>query len=354
MRVPFPFQLMILSITLGLAACGGNSGDGTGGSGGGGRGGGGTGGGTTATGASANGLFEIHYKGDLGFTSVEGIMNDGPTTEAILWDKKKTDGDCSLYTPRAPFCESCVSPGVCVADNVCRTPPGTHGVGQVSVTGLSPPSGANPLVLTDVRTSTGVNYQSVESLPLPPCTAGGPIRLDATGEGEYPAFKIQAQCIAPLAVTNTSIAIESGKVFTLTWTPGAIADARIKLEFDLSHHGGSKGRLICDTADTGSLQVSGSLVKSLMDLGVTGYPKADVTRILTGKSTVGSGQAELKVYSDMEYVVGIPGLKSCQSDAECTAPQTCQVPGQMCGISCKSDADCPSGQTCLTTTNICK
>lgn len=381
MRVSFPFRFMILAIVLGLAGCGGGGDDGAGGTGGGGDGGsgggvpggGGTGGGggdggsgggggipggggTGAGGVTgpgtvaAYGIFQIHYKTDLGITSVDGIMRDGAPPEAILWEKSKTDGDCSLYKPRAPFCDSCLPPNVCTADNVCSTPPATYGVGQVSVTGLN--SASSPLVLTDVRATT-ITYQSAETLSLPPCTAGGPIRLDATGEGEFPAFSIDTQCIASLAVTNPTIAIESGKTFTLTWTPGTVAGTRIKLELDLSHHGGSKGRLICDTADTGSLQVPGTLIKSLMDLGVTGWPKADVTRILTAQTPVGSGQAELRVYSDTEFVVQIPDLISCNTDADCPSPQTCQVPGMMCGISCTSDADCPTGQTCLAT-KICK
>jgi hypothetical protein len=155
-------------------------------------------------------------------------------------------------------------------------------------------------------------------------------------------------------VSTASIAIESGKDFTLTWTAGAVADARIGLEFDLSHHGGSKGRLICDTADSGSLKVAGTLIKSLMDLGVTGFPKAEVKRVFTGKSTVGTGTAEIRLRSNLDYEVTIPGLKSCNNNGDCTAPETCQVPGMMCGISCTTNADCPSGKTCFSATKVCK
>ena len=68
---------------------------------------------------------------------------------------------------------------------------------------------------------------------------------------------------------------------------------------------------------------------------------------------MGSGQAQLKLYSDQSYVVQIAGLISCETDVDCPTGQTCQVPGQMCGISCVTNADCPTGQTCLTT-KICK
>ena len=78
------------------------------------------------------------------------------------------------------------------------------------------------------------------------------------------------------------------------------------------------------------------------------------TRALAATTPVDTGQATLKVYSDLYFVVEIPGLISCQNDTDCPTGQTCQVPGLMCGISCTSNADCPSGQTCLSTTKICQ
>jgi hypothetical protein len=319
---------------------------------------GGAAGNAGASGAKANGLFEIHYIAETptntAHTDVSGLMYDGAQADLVVWDKKKTEGDCSLYTPRTPFCESCAAGQVCVDTNTCRTPPTSQDIGNVTLTGLNAPSGANPLALTSVSTAAGTTYLCAETLPVPPCTAGGAVSMSAAGKGSYPAFSIQAQCIPPLAVTNTSVSIESGKTFTLTWTPSTVTGSRIQLTFDLSHHGGSKGKVICDTADTGSLAVSGTLLQSLIALGVTGYPKAYVNRSLTGTATVGAGQAQLKLYSDTEFVAEIPGLVSCETNADCTkAGETCQVPGQMCGVSCTSNAQCSDGKTCLTTTKIC-
>lgn len=356
------FKIITLSFAFGLAGCGssgGNSGS-SGGAGGagaslGGSGGAGAGGSSSAA-NGPNGLFEIHYIGSSSSTDIGGLMNDGPSADLVIWEKTKTEGDCSLSTPRTPFCESCATGQVCVDTNVCRTPPTSHSVGSVTLTGLNPPSGANPLTLTLVQTSTSANYQSAETLPVPPCsTPGSAIRLDATGDGAYPAFSIQSQCIAPLVLTTTSVTLESGKTFTLTWTPGTVADARITLEFDLSHHGGSKGKLQCDTADTGSATVSATLIKSLLDLGVTGFPWLTVSRVVKGKSTVGSGQAQLTVYSDYRFSdMNISGLKSCDGDSVCPTGQTCLIPSYMCGVACTTNTDCPSGQTCQTSTKSCK
>jgi hypothetical protein len=307
----------------------------------------------SANAAKANGLFEIHYVTGAtsadSYTDIGGAMYDAALTELVIWDKKTTDGNCSLYQPRTPFCESCASGQVCVDTNVCRTPPSKHDVGAVTMTGLS---GADPLALIAV-TGTETTYSCAETLPVPPCTVGATVGLSAAGKGDYPAFSIQTQCIAPLAVTNSAIALQSGTAFTLTWTPSSVASARINLEFDLSHHGGSKGKVICETSDTGSLQVSSSLIDKLLALGVTGYPKADVTRVITGTTAVGSGQAQFKIYSDLDFVVQIPDLVSCQNDTECPTGQTCQNTSNMCGVSCTTNADCPTGQTC-SSTKICK
>jgi hypothetical protein len=332
----------------GGAGAGGEGGAG-GSVGGGGAGAGGNSSGTTAPANGPSGLFEVHYIRTSSIADVGGVMRDGPVAELVVWDKKKTEGDCSLYIPRTPFCEACPTGQVCVDTNVCRAQPTGQSVGNVTLTGLN--SATKPLPLTFVAG----NYSSAETLALPACTVGDTIGLSATGDGAYPAFSIQAKCVAPLAMSNSSsVMLESGKAFTLTWTPGTVADARITAEFDLSHHGGSKGQVRCEAADTGSLTVSGTLIKSLVDLGVTGFPWLTVVRVVTGTTPVGSGQAKLMVYSDEKFDLELPGLKSCNDSSECPSPQTCMVPSQMCGVACTTNADCPSGQTCQSSTRSCK
>ncbi len=337
-RPSLRLTIAVLVATFVLSACGSNGSDnaptlGTGGAalGTGGAGSGGAGGTTAPARITANGQFEIHYLSDVGAAVISGRMYDGPLAEAVIWDKKKTEGSCSLLTPRTPFCEACAATEVCVDTNVCRTPPSNPSVGAITLSGLASASGANPLPLTDARTTNGGTvYNSVESPPLPPCTEGSTVRLDATGMGDYPAFSVQAQCIAPLVVTTASFAIEGGKDFALTWTPSTVAASRIRVEFDLTHHGGSKGRLVCDTADTGAVQVPGSLMQSLVALGATGFPRVIVTRSLTGTTPVGAGQAELDLYSDLTFQLTVPGLHSCEGDADCPAGKTCALGTMTC------------------------
>jgi hypothetical protein len=364
MRRSISIMTILICSALGPIACGSSTPDtqnGSGGSGGAAGGSGGSAGAAGGTGAAVSkpyGVFEIHYAaGETvaeSYSEVTGFMYDGSPAELVIWDKKKTEGDCSLYTPRTPFCESCASGQVCVDTNTCRTPPATHDVGNVSFTGLNAPSGTSPLPLTMVSNASGTTYLGAETLPMPPCVAGAAVSMSVTGKGDYPAFSIQTQCIPPLVVTNSSFAIASGQAFNLTWTPSSVATARVQFTFDLSHHGGSKGKVICETGDTGSLTVSGTLMESLIGLGVTGYPKAYVNRIILATASVGTGQAQLKIYADRDYVAELAGLISCQNDTECPTGQTCLVPGQMCGVACTTSADCPSGQTCVSSTKACK
>jgi hypothetical protein len=349
------FRIVTLSLAFGLTGCG-SGGETSGSSGGagaaggavGGSGGAGAGGSSSSAANGPNGIFEVHFISNdtTSIADIGGQMLDGPSADAVTWEITKTEGECSLYKPNTPFCESCASGQVCVGTNVCRAQPGKQSVGTVTLTGLN--STTKPLPLTLVAGT----YSSAETVALPACTAGGTVRLDASGDGAYSAFNVQTKCIAPLAVASSTATIESGKAFTMTWTAGSVADARIVLEFDLSHHGGSKGQIRCETSDSGTLQVSAALVKSLMDLGVTGFPWLTVTRIAKGTAAVGSGQALLKVYSDQKITLEVPGLKSCSSDSECSTGQTCLIPSYMCGVACTTVADCASGQTCQN--KICK
>ena len=85
----------------------------------------------------------------------------------------------------------------------------------------------------------------------------------------------------------SSITLEKDKPLTLTWTAkGASADSTIHVHLDISHHGGTKGQIECDTADSGSLTIGASLVTQLVNLGVAGFPTVRLTR-----SSVGSKRA---------------------------------------------------------------
>jgi len=102
------------------------------------------------------------------------------------------------------------------------------------------------------------------------------------------------------------------------------------VKLDISHHGGSKGMIECDTDDDGALDIPSELVTSLLDLGAAGYPTIIVTRHSDGSTRIAPGFVHLSAASSVEKAVGVPGLSSCNEDTDCLMGKTCQS-----DLSCK-------------------
>jgi len=168
-------------------------------------------------------------------------------------------------------------------------------------------------------------YQAPPSVPLayPPFAEGDAVTVTAAGE-YLPAFTLSSKGIAPLALGPGELALKSGQALALTWTKGAVSAASIHVKLDISHHGGSKGQIECDTSDSGTLTVSSALVSKLLSLGVAGFPTVIVTRRAVGSTVIPAGRVELEISSSVEQAVTIDGLASCTDTADCPNGQTCQ------------------------------
>jgi hypothetical protein len=314
-----------------LAACssGGSATNANGGSGGGATGGGGNGG-ATGTADAIVGTFSIILKSDTppAITGVSGKVYDGPTPELLGWTVAAKDGDCTLSTPTVPFCSQACVGGVCVADETCRPNPAAKDVGAVTLSGVKTQTGAASLSL--VKTTTLAYVDGPDSPPpaYPPFDEGADVALRASG-GAYGAFEIHAKGIAPLVVSDAALVVERNKPLALSWTAkGAASDATIHVLVDLSHHAGSKGKIECDTADSGALTISAALVTQLVNLGVAGYPKVEVMRVTSGSTTIAPGRVILKLSHNAVREAMIPGLVSCSdigAGTGCPSGQTCQT-----------------------------
>ena len=257
-----------------------------------------------------------------GFTSVLGKVYDGPTPPAIIWEEAASGGGCRLLTPRVPFCEEpCGSGTICVEDGRCQPYPSPITVGTVQANGLRTDAGANTFSMDPIAN----NYQPTGGirLPHPAFFEGDDITFSASGTASVAPFTMTAKAIGPLEVADKTLTLDGGPM-TLEWTPAQQPElAPISAAFDISYHGGTKGKIECESPDTGSLQVSASLLDQLKALGVSGFPKVEITRKAIG-TTDPSVETELVIQSMITKILEIPGVISCNEDADCPEEQACQ------------------------------
>jgi hypothetical protein len=317
----------------GTSGSGNNSGASSGGSGtsGSGTSGSGTSGSSTSGGTTGSneliGSFQVQVVSDdadptTGSTSVIGKVNDAPTPSAIIWDVTTEDGTCHLEKPRVPFCDGGCGDEVCVEDGVCQPYATGHSVGEVKLSGLAVEGSTGPLVLKEIAKS----YQPPAGtmFEYPPFAEGDPVTVQATG-GDYSAFNLSAKGVAPVVFSSTDFELEEGKALELTWN-GATdpKSSQVHIKLDISHHGGSRGQIVCDADDTGALTISAELMTELIQLGVAGFPSVILTRASIGSAKIEVGRVELAVSSKTERIVTVAGYSSCTADADCPDGEVCQ------------------------------
>ena len=267
-------------------------------------------------------LLKLNPASDLGeaTTSILGRVNDGVNPQTTIWEKPELDGDCTLTTPRVPYCTTpCGGNAACIEDDICLAYATGHSVGVVTVSGVKAADSSTKVVLEPLNN----NYQASVPLAYPPFAEGDVVTFAAAGD-EYPAFNLSSKGIAPLTLTATDLAVRSGQGLPVTWTKGGEGSARIRVKLDISHHGGSKGQILCDTADSGALTISAKLISKLLSLGVAGFPTVIVTRYAIGSTVIAPGRVELEISSTVEQSVTIDGLRSCKDELDCPDGQECQ------------------------------
>lgn len=262
--------------------------------------------------------------GTAGYTSLVGKVADGPTPSTLIFTETSSSGACKLKKPRVPFCETaCTGGAICVDDNKCQAYPVAKSVGTVRATGIRTAAGETEFTMDPI----GGSYQpGGASLPYPAFAEGAPLTLTSSG-GAYAPFTLTASGIAPLELLTQQIPVAANQAVSLSWTPPGTAGAsQIHVKLDISHHGGTKGMIECDTADSGSLTIAASLITDLVSLGTAGYPTIVVTRSATpGSAVIAPGRVELSVVSAVERAVQVPGVISCSDSSQCTGGKTCQA-----------------------------
>lgn len=286
----------------------------------------GTDAGNIATGGTGDagtlvGTFSIlHLRNDgvNASASIYGKVYDGPSPASLVWELDTSEGDCQLLTPRVPFCATpCGGSAVCVENDVCQSYPTSKPVGIVHVSGLV----GGEFDMSPIN--NGYQPGASVTLQVPPFIEGQAVTLTAAGSTAVQAFTLSSEGVATLSLSNAALTLQSGMPLELTWPAGS-ANARIKAKLDISHHGGTRGMITCDTADDGSLTISSTLTTKLIALGVSGFPTVIMRRERVGSTVIAAGRVDLTIGSELEQAVSIPGLISCTDTAECPSGQTCQ------------------------------
>lgn len=257
-----------------------------------------------------------------GATAIFGKIYDGPTPEQLVWEPGTVVDACRLLTPRVPFCNTpCGGSAACVEDDTCQPYPTALDAGVVEVEGVATTDGATSFSMEPIAD----NYQAPvgTTLAYPAFAAGDVITLRAAG-AEVDAFEVSTTGVAQLELTNASITLDAAADLNLTWTVSGGEDSTVEVKLDISHHGGTKGKIECETEDTGSLVIGAALVAELLDLGVSGFPTIVVNRTSIGSAATSVGRVDLEVSSSVERTVLIDGLTSCTDSSECPDGQTCQ------------------------------
>lgn len=289
-------------------------------------------GGTAGTGPSDSmelvGSFQVQVTASAedessGTTTAIGKVNDGPSPSSVKWTVEQEDGDCRLEIPSAPFCDGGCSGDVCVDDGVCKPYPQAKTVGEVTLKGVVLDGGGDEVTLREVAKA----YQPPAGtlFAYPPFEERAKVTVTATG-GDYAAFSLEAEGVAPLTITATDLELDVNKALELTWNAASAPEAsKIHVKLDISHHGGSRGQIICETSDSGAVTISAALMTELIGLGVAGFPSVIMTRSSTGSTQIEVGRVELAVTSKSERFVTVAGFESCTEDEDCEEGQTCQA-----------------------------
>ncbi len=265
-----------------------------------------------------NALVELHPEEEYALFSAQ--FYDAPTAPPAFTTKvaMNTNG-CQLLTPVS--CDpGCAATEYCSVAQECVPRPTPIGAGTLHVQGLS------GMTLDVDATPPMNNYSGPTLQPFPPCAEGADVTVASD------KFNASIKCITPLKLTSAvPIPVTKNQPTHITWTaPGVASISRVDIELEISHHGGYKGHIECDVADTGAFDIPAPLVTALVDLGRAGFPSVKVTRHATNAAT-GEPSAKLTMPSLVEVAVDT-GVISCGLEG----------------------TTCPTGMTCDDNTKICQ
>ncbi len=252
------------------------------------------------------------------YTTIQGRVADGVDPISVSDVSMNSEG-CEFLRPPQLFCSpGCTGGETCSTDGSCVTLPAHRDVGDVTIVGLG--------VEVVMSSRAPVYYYTFTGdLPHPAFSSSSLISLSTSG-GDYAPFELAAPGVDALVTEMTSVAIESGSGAELTWEAGPEHEAvRLEIELNIANHGGTPARIECLVEDDGEFTIPAELVTALLENGFSGFPSLRMTRQGANAVTADPGCVELRLQSEVQLPVEIPGLVSCSSDDDCPDEgETCQ------------------------------
>jgi hypothetical protein len=264
------------------------------------------------------GTFQVSLLAEDGYTSVLGKMYDGPVPSNLAFEEIAAVGCCKLFKRLYPFCEpDCGGLAACVKGDTCQPYPSPVNIGTVSISGLKVNDGKTTFSMDPINS----NYMFT-SIDFPPCNEGEAVTLTAAGSSSVSTFTIAVRGISPLTLLNDTIKLLDHQPIDLQWTPPAVTGiSTIFVLIDISYHGGTSAKIECECDDNGSLTVPAKLLDSLKTFGISGFPKLEISRQAISTDT--AAKAKLVIESKVVKMLQIPGVISCNGDADCPEGQYC-------------------------------
>lgn len=249
-------------------------------------------------------------------TIVSGAVSNGVLPSSVPKVAAES-GTCELLVPRDLFCSSCESNQACAGDDECVAKPTKVSAGALSVDGLATPVEFEPNGIT-------LDYSKTVLDPFPAFNPGDAIGLSAAGD-VTPPFEAELTGVAGMVIDPDPIAVKYGEPAGIVWdATAADADASsVFITFSVNVHGAVTGWIECTAPDTGEFEIPAELVSALIDLGLSGFPSADIERRSSATVDLGNGCLELYVGSKVTKDIALDGLASCHDDADCDSGQTC-------------------------------
>lgn len=255
-------------------------------------------------------------------TTVRGQVWDKPSSSRILTEVAR-DGDCWLTKSENPRCSpSCSGTETCSASGECVAAPLSRSVGDVSISGLARAVKMSPLM-------PGNNYFATGEFPAHGFEPGAAILLEAAG-ADLKAFTLRGTGVAQLELPEADWLIERDKPFVVTWNAGQVAEAVVRVAFNVDQHGTAPLVLGCETPDDGELSIGASLINALLDAGVTGFPSGHVNRETVDSTVQGSACVELAIGAHVRRGLKVAGYTACMKQSDCPDGLTCNLQLQRC------------------------